>query len=99
MNGILGLIGLVLAVAGGIFSFGLARGFVRRRLRFVDAVQSPFAPYIAGGIGLILGWGIVARVGWLPLVGSVVGGGPVALLGLGAGMGTASGVKALRRGY
>ena len=99
MNGILGLIGLVLAVAGGIFSFCLARGFVRRRLRFVDAVQSPFAPYIAGGIGLVLGWAIVALVGWLPLVGSVVGGGTVALLGLGAGMGTASGVKALRRGY
>lgn len=95
---ILGIAALAIALASGIFSFGFARGFVRRRLRFVDAVQSPFAPYVAGGIGLILGWAIVALVGWLPLVGGLVGGGTVALLGLGAGLGTASGVKALRRG-
>lgn len=95
---ILGIVAIALAVAGGIFSFGFARGFVRRRLRFVDAVQSPFAPYVAGGMGLILGWAIVALVGWVPLIGGLVGGGTVALLGLGTGLGTASGVKALRRG-
>jgi hypothetical protein len=49
-------------------------------------------------MGLILGWAIVALVGWMPLVGGLVGGGTVALLGLGTGLGTASGVKALRRG-
>ncbi len=97
-NTIIGIAAIALALAGGIFSFGFARGFVRRRLRFVDAIHSPFAPYVAGGIGLILGWAIVALVGWMPLVGGLVGGGTVAVLGLGTGLGTASGAKALRRG-
>jgi hypothetical protein len=38
---------LVAAVAGG-GGFVAARSFVRRRLRFVDAVHKPAAPLVAG---------------------------------------------------
>ncbi len=87
---IIGLTALAIAFAGGVLAFGFSRGFVRRRLRFVDAVQSPVAPYLAAGIGLLLIWPLTL----LPLI----GGGTMSAVALGAGLGTASGVKALRRG-
>ena len=42
---ILGLVVGAAALGGG---FVAARNFVRRRLRFVDAVQKPAAPLLAG---------------------------------------------------
>jgi len=38
------LLGLVVSAAALIGGFVVSRGFVRRRLRFVDAVQKPAAP-------------------------------------------------------
>ena len=49
-----GFIVLGITVAAGIVGFGIARGFVRRRLRFVDAVRSPVAPLIAGVIAAVI---------------------------------------------
>jgi hypothetical protein len=81
---------LGIALVGAVFAFGFARGFVRRRLRFVDAVRSPLAPVVAGGIAALVAWPLTL----LPLVTGLA----AALVGIGAGMGTASGVKALRSG-
>ena len=51
MLGLLSLAITIAAVAGG---FVVARDFVVRRLRFVDGVRSPLAPWIAGiGAALI----------------------------------------------
>jgi len=75
------------AVAGG---FVLARNFVRRRLRFVDGIRSPAAPWIAGIGAALVAW----PVALLPLITTLT----TTLFGVAAGLGTASGVKALKRG-
>jgi len=76
---------LLITLAAGIVGFILARNFVRRRLRFVDAVQSPFAPFVA-----LLAWPAVL----LPLVTIAT----ALVFGVGTGLGTASGARALRDG-
>jgi len=85
--GLIFLLSLVAAVVGG---FVLARNFVRSRLRYVDAIYSPFAPWIVGALGALVAW----PVALLP----VITGATTALFGVGAGLGTASGVKALKQG-
>jgi hypothetical protein len=85
---------LTVTLGGGILAFGFARGFVRRRLRFVDAVRSPFVPILAAVGAAIL----VMPLTLLPLVKIVITGVTAAVVGLGAGLGTRSGVKALQRG-
>ncbi|MGE0352410.1 MAG: hypothetical protein AB7Q69_04145 [Gemmatimonadales bacterium] len=80
----------VITIAAGIGGFLIARTFVRRRLRFVDSVYSPFAPVIAGAIAWLVAWPVAI----LPLITVTAS----ALFGIGAGFGTASGVKALKRG-
>ncbi|TFG51728.1 MAG: hypothetical protein E4H38_00920 [Gemmatimonadales bacterium] len=87
MFGLLSLAVTIAAVAGG---FIVARDFVVRRLRFVDGVRSPLAPWIAG-IGVAL---VAWPVAILPIVTTFT----TTLLGVAAGFGTASGVKALKRG-
>jgi hypothetical protein len=84
------ILAIGIATVGGILAFGFARGFVRRRLRFVDAARSPLTPFIAGGLGLL----VAAPFTLLPLV----TGATVAVVGLGAGLGAKSGVSAIRRG-
>ena len=42
------MIGLIVTAAALVGGFVVTRDFVRRRLRFVDAVQRPSAPLIAG---------------------------------------------------
>jgi len=82
---------LILAATGGVFAFGFARGFVRRRLRFVDSVRSPVVPVLAavGGALIVMPFAAV-----LPLVTGLT----AALVGAGTGLGTRSGIKALERG-
>jgi len=84
------IIRLALAVGAAVLAFGFARSFVRRRLRFVDAVRSPIAPIAAGAIGALVAWPLTL----LPLITGLT----AALVGIGAGLGTASGAKALKRG-
>lgn len=88
------IIQVAVAIAAGVFTFGLTRGFVRRRLRFVDAVRSPLVPLLVGLGALLLAMPFTA----LPLVNYLVTGLAAGMVGLGAGLGTASGVKALKRG-
>jgi hypothetical protein len=84
------IISLAIALTAGVFAFGFARGFVRRRLRFVDAIRSPLAPVAAAGLAALVAWPFTI----LPLITGFT----AALVGVGAGLGTASGIKALRSG-
>lgn len=77
---------LLLAIGGYVIS----RNFVRRRLRFVDAIRSPLAPIAAG----VLAFLVASPISWLPLVPVT----PAVVLGFACAFGTASGVRALRRG-
>jgi hypothetical protein len=81
---------LLLTAAAGFAGYLAARNFVRRRLRFVDAVQSPWAPWVAGACGAVL----ISPLTLMPLLGAT----PAVLFGLGIGLGTASGARAIRRG-
>lgn len=86
----MGFLYLALTVAAAVGGFVIARRFVRQRLRFVDGIRSPIAPFVAGLIA-----GVIALpVALLPIVTTAT----AAIFGVGAGLGTASGVKALRRG-
>jgi len=83
-------IALLVTAAAGIGGFLIAKRFVGQRLRFVDAVQSPWAPWIAGAGAAIL----ASPLAFLPLIGSTT----ALVFGLGVGLGTASGVRTIRRG-
>ena len=79
-----------ITVAAGIFGFAFARDYTLRRLRFVDAVRSPAWPWIIGLIAAVVAYPIT----FLPLVAH----GAAVVFGIGTGLGTSSGVKALRQG-
>ena len=81
---------LLITLAAGIVGFILARNFVRRRLRFVDGVHSPIAPLVAGCAAALVAWPAVL----LPLVTLTT----ALVFGIGTGLGTASGARALRDG-
>ena len=76
--------------AAAIFGYIKTRQFVRRRLRFVDAVNNPLAPLIAGGAAWLL---TIPVFGFLPFVGFV----SAILFGLGIGAGVLHGAKDVKR--
>lgn len=80
---------LLLAAAAGLGGYLLAKRFVGRRLRFVDAVRSPWAPWIAGAAATVA----ASPLALLPVVGSTT----ALVFGIGVGLGTASGVRTVRR--
>ena len=91
LGSLFSLIGFVVTIGAAVVAFSMARQFVRSRLRFVDAVRNPVAPWLAFiGAFLIL----LPVVAVLPLVTA----GSALLVGGATGLGTASGVKALKRG-
>jgi hypothetical protein len=79
---------LFITITAGAIGFILARNFVRRRLRFVDAVHSPWAPLVAGIAAGILAWP-TALLPLFTLTTAIV-------FGIGTALGTASGARALR---
>jgi hypothetical protein len=81
------MIGLLIGVAALGFGFVGARRFVRRKLRYVDAVQNPIAPIAAGVIAAV----VALPVAILPVVTVVT----AVAFGVGVGTGVASGRKAL----
>jgi hypothetical protein len=83
-------IAFLVTAAAGVCGYLLAKRFVGTRLRFVDAVRSPWAPWIAGAMAAVL----ASPLALLPLVGST----SALAFGIGVGLGTASGVRAIRRG-
>lgn len=84
------MLALAVTVAAGIGGFFWTRNFVRRRLRFVDAVQSPWAPLLVGTGAGLLAWPLAAL---LPVVTTTT----AAAFGIGTGFGTASGARWIRR--
>ncbi len=83
------MIQLLIALAAAGVGYLLARNFVRRRLRFVDAVQSPFTPVVAGVLAALA----FSPFSLLPLVSLST----AILFGIGTALGTASGARAIRR--
>lgn len=79
---------LLITLSAGAIGFILARNFVRRRLRFVDRVHSPLAPLVAGAVATVVAWPAVL----LPFVTLTT----AIVFGVGTGLGTASGARALR---
>ncbi len=84
------LIGLIIAGAAAIGGFMQTRTFVKRRLRYVDAVQKSAAPLIAGAAAAI----VVSPFAALPLI----TGATAIALGAGVGFGTHAGAKDIREG-
>lgn len=80
---------LLLTCAAGTAGYVWSRNFVRRRLRFVDAIRSPLAPFAAGALATL----IAAPLTLLPLVSMAT----AVIFGIGTAFGTASGVRAIRR--
>jgi hypothetical protein len=79
---------LLITIAAGAIGFILARNFVRRRLRFVDAIHSPVAPLLAGLAAAL----VVSPAVLLPFVTLTT----AIVFGIGTGFGTASGARAVR---
>lgn len=76
-------LGLVLAGTALVGGYALTKNFVRRRLRFVDAIHKPSAPVVAGA---------VAAAALIPVtVLPAVGVGTMIALGVGVAGGLASG--------
>jgi len=78
---------LAVSAAALIGGFIVSRSFVRRRLRFVDAVQRPSAPWIAGAGAAVVA---LLPVALLPIV--TVG--TAVAFGVGVAAGVASGRSA-----
>jgi hypothetical protein len=81
---------IVLAVAAAAFGYIQTRSFVRRRLAYVEAVQSAVAPVLAGAAAFALALPVV---GLLPFI----GGGTALLFGASVGVGVSSGARDTRR--
>jgi hypothetical protein len=83
------MIALIVTLVAGFAGYLLARNFVHHRLRFVDAVYSPFAPILAGAAAAIVAWPLAL----LPLLKVTT----AIVFGVGVGFGTATGARILRR--
>lgn len=80
------------AAVGGIGAgYVKVRRFVRERLRFVDAVQRPSAPVLAGTAATLAAMPVV----WLL---PVIGGGTAIVFGAGVGLAVSHGARDARRG-
>lgn len=86
---LMGLAGLTAAGTAAVVGYVQSRRFVSRRLRYVDAIQSPAAPFVAGAAAVV----VAAPVVWaLP----IVGGGTALIFGIATAAGTRAGVKRIR---
>jgi hypothetical protein len=85
------MLSLLIALAVALFSFSAARRFVRDKLRFVDAAQKAYAPWLAGAGAFLIGSVLVALLPW-------VGAGTALTFGLAIGTGVAAGARDVRLG-
>jgi hypothetical protein len=86
------LIWLGVSGAAAAYSYIKSRQFVRNKLRFVDAVQNPAVPLVAG-IGTAFVASAVALVPFMPII--TVGTG--LLVGLAVGTGVLHGSRDVKR--
>ncbi len=84
------LIWIILTGVAGAGGYVFVKRFVRRRLRFVDAIHRPWVPLAAGAGAALLA---VPIVGLLP----ILGGATAAVFGLGVGLGVSAGRRELKR--
>jgi hypothetical protein len=85
------LLGMIAAAGAAGAGYLRSRSFVARRLRYVDAIQSPAAPILAGAAAAVA----AAPVVWiLPVIGT----GTALLFGAAVGVGTRAGIRQIRRG-
>ena len=84
------LLGIFITFAITLAGFVLSQRFVENRLRYVDAVQRPYAPLLAGVIAGVVAIPIVAI---LPMIGV----GTAILFGVSVFAGVASGAREIRR--
>jgi hypothetical protein len=87
----LSLIGIGISIAVSVIAYVQTRDFVRRRLRYVDKVQTPLAPWVTGLAVALIGLPIAA---FLPFVGL----GTAIVLGASVGTAVAHGVRDIKRG-
>lgn len=83
------LLSFAISAVLATLAYAQARRFVTRKLRYVDAVQSALAPFIAGAAVALIAWPIAAL---LPLVGL----GTALSVGLAVGAGVAAGAREVR---
>ena len=84
------ILSFVIAVLAAVAGYATAKGFVRRRLRFVDAVNAPYVPFIVAIGAALLAMPVV---GILPLIGK----GTALLFGAAVGAGVSAGTRDNRR--
>lgn len=83
------ILSFAISTVVAILAYAQSRSFVTRRLRYVDAVQSALAPWVAGvAVALIA----VPIMGMLPLVGI----GTALTLGFAVGAGVAAGAREVK---
>jgi hypothetical protein len=87
---LIGAIGIVATGGATVIGYLKSRDFVARRLRYVDVIRNPFAPWAAGAVATVA----AAPVVWLL---PVIGGGSALLFGAAVGVGTRAGVRRLDR--
>jgi hypothetical protein len=85
-----GMVGLAAAATAGGVGYLRSRSFVARRMRYVDAIQSPATPLVAAAAATA----VAAPIVWvLPIIGA----GTALVFGAAVGIGTRAGVKRIRR--
>jgi hypothetical protein len=82
-------VGAAAAAVSAVVGYTQTRGFVRRKLAFVDAVQKTPVPFLAGIGAAVVAMPVVALIPF-------VGGGTVLAFGVAVGAGVSSGVKDIR---
>jgi len=83
------ILSILISFAASMLAYAQARSFVTRRLRYVDAVQTPYAPFVAGIVVAVILLPIAAM---LPLVGV----GTALSVGFAVGAGVAAGARDVR---
>ena len=90
MFGLETLLWLGVTGAASFFGYIKSRQLVRRRLRFVDAVQNPVAPLLAGGVAWLIA---VPIAGVLPVLTAV----SALVFGFSVGTGFLHGARDVKR--
>src|SRR3954467_13033344 len=84
------ILGMFITFFVTLAGFVVSQRFVENRLRYVDAVQRPYAALIAGAVAALVAWPVAVI---LPLVGPMT----ALLFGVGVFAGVSSGAREIRR--